>query len=118
MGEFGTGYGPQPGDANLKRGQVFMDLSARKLETTAAQPNEVSANLNGSLPSPCHQVRIILTPANAQNKINLEVYSLVDPKMNCITIIRPFEVSYPLGSFSSGHYSVFVNGQLPGEFDG
>ena len=118
LGQFAASYAPQPGDDQLTRSEVFMDLAASKLETTDAQPNEVSAVLAGSMPTPCHQLRIALKPADAENKINLEVYSVISPGTNCIQMIQPFQVIFPLGSFSSGHYSVFVNGQLLGEFDG
>ena len=95
-----------------------MDMAASNLNFSGTQSNEVSANLIGDLPTPCNQLRIVLTPADTQNKINLEVYSVVDSHTSCITVLQPFQVIYPLGSFSSGHYSVYVNGELLGEFDG
>ncbi len=47
----------------------------------------------------------------------LDVYSVVDPSLVCIMVIKPFNVTIPLGTFSGGHFSVFANGQLIGEFD-
>lgn len=118
LGQFVTSFAPQPGDDQLTRGEVIMDMAASNLNFSGTQSNEVSANLIGDLPTPCNQLRIVLTPADTQNKINLEVYSVVDSHTSCITVIQPFHVIYPLGSFSSGHYSVYVNGELLGEFDG
>jgi hypothetical protein len=118
LGEFGTGYGSQPGDDQLTRGQVFLDMTASKLLTTGTQPPMVSASLKGNLPTPCNQLRVVVTEVDKNNAINLEAYSLVASGVRCIDMLQPFEASIPLGSFSSGHYSVYVNGELLGEFDG
>lgn len=118
LGQFVTTFTPQPGDDKLTRGDVTLDMTASRLIISGLQPNDVSVNLSGFLPDPCHQLRIQLTPADTKNKISLEVYSVFDSHANCTTVIQPFLVIYPLGSFSSGHYSVIVNGQLMGEFDG
>jgi hypothetical protein len=117
LGEFGTGYDPQPGDASLTRGDVFLDLANSQLLSLETYPIQVRAILRGNLSDPCHQLRVVVTPADAQNKINLDVYSVFDRSTACITVLQPFEASIPLGSFSGGHYSVYVNGQLLGEFD-
>jgi hypothetical protein len=118
LGQFDTVYAPQPADDKLTRDVATVDFKTSTLSMTGTQPNDVSANLKGTLPDPCHQLRIVLTPADAQNKINLEVYSVYDPKATCTTVIQPFNVIFPLGSFPSGHYTVYVNGEDLGEFDG
>ena len=110
-------YQPQPGDEKLKRDQVFVDLENSELLIMESYPIQVSAMLNGSLSDPCQQLRVVVTPANADNLINLEVYSVYDPGVACITVIEPFSTNVPLGFYSDGHYSVHVNGQLLGEFD-
>jgi hypothetical protein len=117
LGEFGTSYDPQPGDASLKRDKVFMDMENSSLLIMESYPIQVRASLVGSLSDPCHQLRIVVTPAEAVNQINLEVYSVFDPNKACITVIQPFNVSIPLGSYKDGHFSVYVNGELLGEFD-
>jgi hypothetical protein len=117
LGEFGTGYGPQPGDANLKRGEVFLDMAASKLLTTATQPHQAGALLEGNLPTPCHQLRVVVSQPDANKTINLEVYSVVDPAVICTDVLQPFEATISLGEYPGGHYSVYVNGQLLGEFD-
>ena len=94
-----------------------MDLENSELLIMESYPIQVSAMLNGSLSDPCHQLRVVVTPANADNQINLEVYSVYDPGVACITVIEPFSTNVPLGFYSDGHYSVYVNGQQLGEFD-
>ena len=74
-------------------------------------------NLNGSLPDPCHELRVVRSGPDAENRIDLDVYAVVDPGDICITVIEPFSASIPLGSFEGGTYSVWVNGEKLGEFD-
>jgi len=116
LGQLIISYAPQPGDEKLTRGEVNIDLNLSSLMTLTNPASEVAVVLQGNLPDPCHQLRIMLTPANSENKINLDVYSVFDPQSVCIMVIKPFEVTVPLGMDLSGHYSVYVNGQLLSEF--
>ncbi len=118
LGDFNAAIGAQPGDEKLTRGEASVDMDNSALLFRDSQPLVVSASLQGYLSDPCHQLRIAYTPADEQKRINLEVYSVFDPSTACITMIQPFNVIYPLGSYTEGHYTVYVNGALLGEFDG
>jgi hypothetical protein len=113
-----SGYEPKAGDDQLTRDPVLMDLENSQLVVMESYPIQVSVNLKGNLPDPCHELRVQVTPVNAQNQVKLDVYSVVDSTKACITVLQPFEVTVPIGSYTSGHYSVYVNDQLLGEFDG
>jgi hypothetical protein len=76
----------------------------------------VDAYLVGALPDPCHLLRITEASSTASNIINIQVYSLFDPSTACITVLKPFAVTYPLGTFSNGKYTVYVNGTRLGTF--
>jgi len=117
LGQFATIYSPQPGDETLTRGEASLDMSLSKLVFLGTLSNEEAASLQGNLPDPCHQLRIVLTPADSEKKINLEIYSVYDPQTLCTMVIVPFQVYVPLGNNPAGHYSVYVNGQQLGEFD-
>jgi hypothetical protein len=116
-------YAPQPGDDKLTRGPVFLELAQSELQVMESAPIQVTALLRGNLPDPCHQLRAIVTVDESQKRVDIELYSLTEPDVACITVIEPFEASLPLGSFSGGHYSVYVttDPSLPaerlGEFD-
>ena len=112
-----SGYEPQPGDEKLKRDKVFLDLTTSQLVVTATDPAQAKAVLTGNMPDPCHSLRVVVTPADANNTINIEVYSLVDPNTACITVLDPFTASIPLGSYTTGRYTVMVNGESLGQFD-
>jgi hypothetical protein len=47
----------------------------------------------------------------------VNVYSLVDPAEICIQVLEKFESNIPLGSYSSGNYTVLVNGEPVGEIN-
>jgi hypothetical protein len=67
--------------------------------------------------TPCNQLRVADNPPDEQNRIDVDVYSVSDPTQMCIQVLEPFEANIGLGSFPSGHYSVWVNGDMVGEFD-
>lgn len=109
-------YAPQAGDAALERSQAFVDevdmLSAESF------PPQISLIIRGSLPTPCHQLRVTVGQPDAQNKLAVEVYSLSQPGRMCQQVLKGFEVTVPLGPMpASGHYTVSINGELTREFD-
>jgi hypothetical protein len=112
-----SGYEPQPGDDKLKRDQVFLDAEGSRLIYSGEPPLRVSLTLSGNLSDPCHQLRVVVTPASANREIKLDVYSLFDPNKACITVLQPVNVTIPLGVYNAGHYSVYVNDDFVGEFD-
>jgi inhibitor of cysteine peptidase len=106
---------PQPGDKGLSRANAYVDnIELRIMES---YPVQIGLDIQGTLPTPCHQVRIEVIPPDADNRIVVDVYSVVDPNMVCAQVLADFEASLTLGSFPSGHYSVWVNGKPAGEFD-
>jgi hypothetical protein len=112
-----SGYEPQPGDGILQRDPVTMDLANSQITKTASDPTQVTAILEGNLSDPCHTLRVIVVPSFSLGTININVYTVVDTGQSCIMMIKPFTASIPLGSYSGGHYSVYINDQLLGEFD-
>ena len=109
-------YAPQPGDGSLTRGEVTIDMPTTRLDTTSTQPKIMAVNLNGELSDPCHQLRIVPSPIDSEYKVNLEVYSVFDPESACASVTQPFHIIYPLG-YTTGFYSVYVNGQFVGKFE-
>jgi hypothetical protein len=104
-----------PGEDQMVRGNVFIDTS--QVITMESQPLQIAVHLTGSLPTPCHKLRARLSPPDAQHRINLEVYSLVEPDVVCTQVLQPFDTTIPLGSFPKGQYSVMLNGKEAGQFN-
>ena len=112
-------WAPQPGDAALNRGEVFLD--GAEVILLESFPMQARLRLVGSRPTPCHALRVVVSPPDADNAIAVEVYTVVDPSQICTQVLEPFEETIPLGSFPtaehpSGTYTVLVNGELAGEF--
>ena len=108
-------YLPQRQDGNLAQGIVYIERS--ELLIMESYPIQVALVLQGSLPTPCNQLRVIAKPPDEQSRIMVDVYSVIDPAQACVQALEPFEANIGLGSFQAGHYSVWVNGEMIVEFD-
>ena len=106
---------PVPADSDLVRGNVFLDST--DLLTLESFPPQFTLVLKGSLPTPCNKLRVAVSPPDPKNKIVVDVYSVTDPNEICAQVVEPFEESFPLGSFPSGHYTLWVNGEQIAEFE-
>jgi hypothetical protein len=110
-------YAPQTGDADLTVGNALPDLQASDLLVLESYPVQINLVLRGDLPTPCNQLRIKVTPPDDQNRIQVQVYSVVDPNQLCTQVLEPYEALVSLGSFAGGKYSIYVNGEYLGEFE-
>jgi hypothetical protein len=108
-------YAPQAGDDALQRGNAYID--SVDILTMESYPLQFLVVLKGNLPTPCHELRVAFNQPDAENKIQLEVYSVADPNAVCVQMLEPFEQNIALGSFPGGHYTVWINGKQVGEFD-
>lgn len=109
-------FEPGPGDELKQRSAAFVDNA--QLLILESYPIQVNLQIKGSLPTPCHILRVAISPPDKENHIAISVYSLVDPAVVCIQVLQEFETSVPLGAYPYGHYLVYVNDMLVGEFDG
>lgn len=100
-------FAPQPGDKALQTGEVYLDVM--DVLTLESFPPQFVLRLEGSLPTPCHQMRVQVTPPDADGQIQIEVFSLVDPAAICTQVLQGFEASVPLTSLPSGTFTVVVN---------
>lgn len=108
-------FSPKPGDEKLTRGNVF--INATSLVIRESYPPQISLSIGGDLPTPCHELRAEIASPDPENQIMVDVYSVTDPKVACVAVIKSFQEHIDLGTFPGGHYSVRVNGELAGEFD-
>lgn len=108
-------YAPRPGDDKLMRDGVYLDST--DLLVMESYPLQFMLMLKGNLPTPCHELRVVPSEPDAENRIEVEVYSVADPDAVCIMMLQPFEQNIPLGSFPSGHYTLWINGEQAAEFD-
>lgn len=106
---------PQAADKSLQRGEAFVKYA--EVLVMESFPPQFSLHIQGSLPTPCHQLRVELAPPDDQDQIQVSVYSVTDPTTICIQVLSPFEVTVPLQGLSTGKYTVHVNGEKVGNID-
>ena len=106
---------PKPRDEKLTRGNVFIDEYGLMIRESF--PPQISLAFSGNLPTPCHELRAVVSEPDEENKISADVYSLVNPDMICTQVLEPFQANIDLGTFPTGHYTVWINGVMAGEFD-
>jgi hypothetical protein len=104
-------FSPRPGDERLEQGPVF--LGSSELVELPSYPPRYLLRLRGSLPTPCHLLRVVASRDEARAQILVEVYSLKDPGAICVQVMTPFETDVALGAVARPH-EVVVNGQSAG----
>lgn len=106
--------GPASDEPEQIRGPAFIDQA--ELLIRESYPIQVDLRLRGSLPTPCATLRWSVGEPDEQGRIEVEAYSSQDAALACIQVLQEFEENLPLGAYSTGSYSVWLNGERIGEF--
>jgi inhibitor of cysteine peptidase len=120
VGEIQLGGGSEaPGskdaDGGMTRGPVYIDET--ELVILESFPVQIEIVIRGALPTPCASLEWSVEAPDDQGRIMLEAYSLQDPALACVQVLEAIEERLPIGSYSEGSYSVWLNGELVGEFE-
>lgn len=105
---------PLPNESTMVPGEVI--LGSTDIILLESFPVQVHLKVKGDLPTPCHFLRAEVSQPDAENRIDVKLYTLTEQDVMCIQVIQPFEDTIPLGDYSSGSYQLFVNGDLVSEF--
>lgn len=108
-------YRPQPEDASLRLAGIVV-TNTSLLERFDLDPFRVELRLSGYLPSVCNELRINVAQPNLNYQVFVEVYSIMNPNIQCENVFQQFEASILLGVYSTGRYTVWVNEDLIGDF--
>jgi hypothetical protein len=108
-------YRLQPGEETLTRGGLEIS-SVSLIERVELNPVRVEVNFLGSLPTTCNQLRLEVGLPDDQYQINIAAYSIVTSGPKCENVLQQFEASILLGVYSSGRYTVLINGGRVGDF--
>jgi hypothetical protein len=106
---------PKPGDEDLQRGEVA--ISKAELLTLESYPPQYVLKLEGTLPTPCHKLRVRVPAPDKEKRVLIEAYSLSTPGEVCIQMLAPFEASISLANLPSGQYTIWLNGQELGSIE-
>ena len=107
---------PRAEDVRLQSGPVYVNTA--DLLILESYPSQFVLVVAGELPDPCHALRMKVDEPQEDGKIEVSLYSVRDPEMMCAMVLKPFDVNIPLGSFASGAYQVYLNGEKVAEFEG
>ena len=107
-------FAPKPEDTSKRQTGVIL-TSLNLSEHPDLTPVRAELNILGSVPSSCHELRVKINPPTAAYEIFIEIYSIVNPNLNCEDVFQQIETSILLGVYSAGRYSIWVNDELVGD---
>ncbi|KAA3648103.1 MAG: hypothetical protein DWQ07_03665 [Chloroflexi bacterium] len=101
---------------DLVPGEVFINES--ELLYLESFPGQIAVEINGDLPTPCHQLEANIAAPDDQKRIFIVVFTSYKQGENCVQVLEPFEerISVPMEGQSDGIYAIWVNGENVGEF--
>ena len=105
---------PTTGGA-MRQGPIYVDEV--ELVMMESYPVQVRLILRGSLPNPCSSFAWEVEEPDSQGRIAVQAYSLQETDLACIQVLEPMEESIPLGAFTQGNFSVWLNGEQVSEFE-
>lgn len=108
-------YLPQVGDEKLERRTAAVE--SVEILTLESFPRQITVRIKGTTPTPCHHPRAEVGKPDVDNRIAIEVYSVVDPSAICAQVLAPFEININLGSYPDGKYTLLVNSKEEGRFE-
>jgi hypothetical protein len=105
-------WDPAPGDELLQR--VEVEIESAEIITLESFPPQYQLHVVGWKGNPCNMLRVTVAEPDAQNRIAVDVYTLLDPAATCLQVLEGLDINVPLGSLESGEYSVWLNGEQVG----
>lgn len=108
--------GPPASGGGLIQDPAYVDET--ELLIRESYPLQVALLVRGNKPTPCHELAWEVEGPDEAGRIEVSLYTLTAPDRVCIQVLEPFEVTIELGEYAGGHYTVLLNGQVVGEFDG
>lgn len=106
---------PQLEDVNWQVATVTI-MSVGLSEQYEFSPPRAMLTLVGYMPSVCNELRVNINPPDEDFNLYVDVYSLINPDVQCDNVFQQFETSILLGTYSPGRYAVWVNDVLMGDF--
>jgi inhibitor of cysteine peptidase len=106
------------GDSDGEKVSANAYVSDAQLLIMESYPVQIALVVSGDLPTPCHEFQYEISEPDAENQIFVEIFSMVNPGEVCIEVLEPFSenISLPVADLPDGIYTIFVNGELVGEF--
>lgn len=108
-------FAPELEDVNWQVATVTI-MSVGLSEQYEFSPPRAMLSLVGYMPSVCNELRVNINPPDEEFNLYIDVYSLINPDVQCDNVFQQFETSILLGTYSPGRYAVWINDVLMGDF--
>ena len=105
---------PSP-DEPVAHDPVYVEHT--ELVQLESYPVQVRLKVEGQLPDPCHQAVWSVSDPDPEGRIDIDLHSEAPAGLDCIQVVQPLELNIPIGSFKTGSYTIWLNGQQVGAFD-
>jgi hypothetical protein len=105
-----------PSSGQTNRDTAWVDWDYSEILVMESYPMQVSVIVKGDIPSPCHDIEWEVAEPNEDNEIHVTLWSFRASGVSCAALLEPFEEQVPIGDFSEGGYSVWVNEGKVGDF--
>jgi len=102
-----------PASAERSHEPVYVDET--DILYLESYPVQVQLVVRGSLPTPCHEP--IWKVDTGPDAVEVRLWSESDPQAFCATVLDPFELAIPLGSYESADLGVWLNEELVGRIE-
>jgi hypothetical protein len=114
----GVQAGPRVLPPSVEPGMLRAAVTPAQTEILLLEtfPVQVRLSVAGDLPNPCAHLGWSVSPGDDQGRIEVALYADQPAGEACIQLLAPYAETIPLGTFESGSYGVFVNGQQVEEF--
>lgn len=98
------------GKENLLPSTVYLDEVA-----VVKEDGGLWLLLSGQLPTPCHRLQVLVQPPDADRRIRVRVFSVVERDQMCVEVLAPFQERVALSEtpLPAGDYQVLVNDAKP-----
>ena len=103
---------PRPPIDRSVSGEVW--ITKTDLLVMESYPIQLSLQVEGEKPTPCHEVFWIVEDTG--ERIEITMISQVNSDQSCAQVIEPFIISVPLGSWAEESRDVYLNGEMVGSF--
>lgn len=112
-GPIGSIPEPRPPIDGSDSGEV--SITSADLLIMESFPIQVSLQVEGEKPTPCHEV--FWTVEDDGEKIEITMISQINSDQSCAQVIEPFTITVPLGRWAEQSRDVYLNGELAGSFE-
>jgi hypothetical protein len=106
-----------PSEESKPPAQGVVSIEKAQILLLESFPVQVQLQLEGYKPTPCHTLQWGVSEPDSQGRIDVEVRAGIESELLCIQVVERFEVRIPLGDYTEGAFSVWVNGEQVGAFE-